>query len=366
MRTLGIDGGIASIGWGLLDLDPEAGVLTVVAAGVRTFDAPETSKERTPTNAVRRLHRGQRRVIRRRRQRMNEIRRLFHEAGLLPAAQSDALSQKGLNPWCLRAEALDRELTGAELAVGLGHIARHRGIQVQCQTRRRSKRSRRNLQNEKGHRRDAGTPARLPYRRRNVRHGYRIPRPQTQPRRLQPLHPARGPTTRGPPNLQGTKTARKPVRVRYAGGEFQPHRILPTPAPGQRAHGPVLPLRAGRETHRAPLLRLRTVPPPLPPRHHLAVSRRHGSPPGTRRKSASSPTISAKPKESHTNLSAKRSTWTTAPASSGLPKRTRKTTSSPAMATLRKAPTLCARSSAQPAGACSCTTLSFVTGSPKS
>ena len=33
-------------------------------AGVRMFDAPETAKERTPTAAVRRLHRGQRRVIR--------------------------------------------------------------------------------------------------------------------------------------------------------------------------------------------------------------------------------------------------------------------------------------------------------------
>lgn len=149
MRTLGIDGGIASIGWALLDIDPDAAELTIVAAGVRTFDAPETAKERTPTNAVRRLHRGQRRVIRRRRQRMNEIRRLFHEAGLLqsagrgalgqeairqhepdflPNADRDELGRNGLNPWRLRAEALDRTLSGSELAVALGHIARHRGF----------------------------------------------------------------------------------------------------------------------------------------------------------------------------------------------------------------------------------------------
>jgi CRISPR-associated endonuclease Csn1 len=128
MRILGIDGGIASIGWALLDLDTDGGSLTIVAAGVRTFDAPETAKERTPTNAVRRLHRGQRRVIRRRRQRMNEIRRLFHDNGLLPTAASDALSLKGPSPWRLRAEALERPLTGPELAVVLGHIARHRGF----------------------------------------------------------------------------------------------------------------------------------------------------------------------------------------------------------------------------------------------
>jgi CRISPR-associated endonuclease Csn1 len=128
MRILGIDGGIASIGWALLDLDSDAGALTIVAAGVRTFDAPETAKERTPTNAVRRLHRGQRRVIRRRRQRMNQIRRLFHEAGLLPTAESNSLYQKGFNPWQLRAQALERPLNGPELAVVLGHIARHRGF----------------------------------------------------------------------------------------------------------------------------------------------------------------------------------------------------------------------------------------------
>jgi len=128
MRTLGIDGGIASIGWGLLDVDTDAGALTIVAAGVRTFDAPETAKERMPTNAVRRLHRGQRRVIRRRRQRMNQVRRLFLSTGLLPRADSNALALAGLNPWRLRAEGLERLLSGPELAVVLGHIARHRGF----------------------------------------------------------------------------------------------------------------------------------------------------------------------------------------------------------------------------------------------
>lgn len=128
MKILGIDGGIASIGWALIDLDHDAGYFSITAAGVRTFDAPETAKERTPKNAERRQHRGQRRVIRRRRQRMNDIRRIFHDAGLLPDAKSDALALKGMNPWRLRAEALERALSGPELAVALGHIARHRGF----------------------------------------------------------------------------------------------------------------------------------------------------------------------------------------------------------------------------------------------
>ncbi len=80
---------------------------------------------------------------------MNQIRRLFHEANLLHSAASDALGQKsirqhepaippnadtdevgqnGLNPWRLRAEAFERALSGSELAVALGHIAKHRGF----------------------------------------------------------------------------------------------------------------------------------------------------------------------------------------------------------------------------------------------
>lgn len=133
MKTLGIVCGIASIGWALVDL--RASTMTVLATGVWSFDTPETPKERTPLNAIRRLHRGQRRVIRRRRQRMNEIRDLFHENGLLPTATSDSLGEQRLDPWDLRAAAFSRTLTGPELAVALGHIAAHRGFKSNSQRR---------------------------------------------------------------------------------------------------------------------------------------------------------------------------------------------------------------------------------------
>lgn len=120
--VLGLDVGIATVGWALLE---RGGIR---AAGTWAFDAPETAKERTPKAAVRRLHRGQRRVISRRRQRMNAVRSLFADYGILPDKSSDALKIVGLNPWALRAEGLDRILSPAELAVALGHIARHRGF----------------------------------------------------------------------------------------------------------------------------------------------------------------------------------------------------------------------------------------------
>lgn len=133
MRILGIDGGIASTGWAVIELD-EAGSNPgkpkgqIVAAGARTFEAPETDKERTPKNQIRRMHRGQRRVINRRRQRMNAIRDLFAHHGLLGTADKNALRAPNLDPWQLRAEGLDRQLSPQEFAVALGHIARHRGF----------------------------------------------------------------------------------------------------------------------------------------------------------------------------------------------------------------------------------------------
>lgn len=124
--TLGLDLGIGSCGWAVIRQDDAGG--EIVGLGTWMFDVPEKDKDRTPTNQLRRQHRGQRRVIGRRRQRMNAIRALFRESGLIEAHGKDALKVVGLNPWALRAAALDRQLRGVELAVALGHIAKHRGF----------------------------------------------------------------------------------------------------------------------------------------------------------------------------------------------------------------------------------------------
>ncbi|MFN3659400.1 MAG: type II CRISPR RNA-guided endonuclease Cas9 [Pseudolabrys sp.] len=136
-RILGLDLGIASCGWGVIEVNAAGG--GVVAAGVRCFDAPLVDKTGEPKSAQRRAARGQRRVIRRRRQRMNAIRKLLHGAGLLPDTAQDALartlhrisppaSKPQITPWTLRASAHDRLLTSDEFALVLGHIARHRGF----------------------------------------------------------------------------------------------------------------------------------------------------------------------------------------------------------------------------------------------
>ena len=122
-RTFGFDIGIASCGWAVID-DGEK----IVDMGVWLFDAPETDKERTPTNQLRRTARGMRRVLRRRRQRMRDIRVLFEKHGLLASRVQDAFAVLRLDPWKLRAEGLKRALSMPELAVALAHIAKHRGF----------------------------------------------------------------------------------------------------------------------------------------------------------------------------------------------------------------------------------------------
>ena len=59
---------------------------------------------------------------------MVEIRRLFREHGLLDTDDRYALAGKVVNPWVLRAEALDHALEPQELALALGHIAKHRSF----------------------------------------------------------------------------------------------------------------------------------------------------------------------------------------------------------------------------------------------
>jgi CRISPR-associated endonuclease Csn1 len=127
-KVLGLDCGIASIGWAVIETNAEKSQGNIIACGTRMFDTPETDKERRPKSELRRMYRGQRRVIRRRRQRMNAVRKLLQMHGLLPDAKSDALKFQGIDPWVVRAKATEAVLSRQELAIALGHIARHRGF----------------------------------------------------------------------------------------------------------------------------------------------------------------------------------------------------------------------------------------------
>jgi len=125
--VLGLDVGIASIGWAVMALDEEDNVNRLVDGGVHLFDRPENPKDGAPLAAQRRGFRNQRRRIRRRAYRLKKLRALFKQAGLSQPERT--LSDPRLDPWRLRLDGLDRCLSPEELARALYHIATHRGFQ---------------------------------------------------------------------------------------------------------------------------------------------------------------------------------------------------------------------------------------------
>jgi CRISPR-associated endonuclease Csn1 len=135
MRVLGLDCGIASVGWAVVELGEDKPEGRIAALGTRMFDTPETDKERRPKSEIRREKRGIRRVIRRRKQRMNAVRQLLNQHGLLSETGSEALRFQGVSPWDVRAKATDQLLTPHEFAIALGHIARHRGFKSNAKSR---------------------------------------------------------------------------------------------------------------------------------------------------------------------------------------------------------------------------------------
>jgi CRISPR-associated endonuclease Csn1 len=117
--TLGLDIGIASVGWCVL------GAESILALGVRAFDVAEVPKTGAPLNADRRSKRLMRRRLRRRAHRLLRLRRLCKREGLCaPDAPDSAL----LSPWVLRVEGLDRLLTSAEWQVVIHHLVKNRGF----------------------------------------------------------------------------------------------------------------------------------------------------------------------------------------------------------------------------------------------
>lgn len=125
--VLGLDIGIASVGWSVINQDK----CRIEDVGVRAFNAAEDPKTKAPLAEPRRTARGMRRRLRRRAGRLRRAKDLFIQYGLiLPADVENAFTTSNgkPDPWQLRAEGLDRLLTGEELARVLYHIAKRRGF----------------------------------------------------------------------------------------------------------------------------------------------------------------------------------------------------------------------------------------------
>ncbi len=121
--VFGLDIGIASVGWAVLDAQ------RIVDLGVRCFDKAETAKEGDPLNLTRRQARLLRRRLYRRAWRLTQLARLLKREGLIADAklfvQSPSFTDSA---WELRRQGLDRLLTPLEWARVIYHLCKHRGF----------------------------------------------------------------------------------------------------------------------------------------------------------------------------------------------------------------------------------------------
>lgn len=144
--VLGLDIGISSVGWGLIELNENNEPYKIKDTGVRIFSPGENVKTGESKNIARREKRGTRRILRRRKFRINRIRYLLAEYNFLKKSNKNVISdiyedlkeqyntlidnyykEKDINPFELKTEALNRKLSNEELAIILVHYAKHRG-----------------------------------------------------------------------------------------------------------------------------------------------------------------------------------------------------------------------------------------------
>lgn len=111
-KVLGLDIGVSSVGWGIIDTD----TLEIIDAGVRLFE--EATRN---ANEERRGFRGARRLKRRRNHRLERAKKLFEEYGIPTTAIGTG------NPYEIRCKALEDKVSLEELAIGLYHIVKRRG-----------------------------------------------------------------------------------------------------------------------------------------------------------------------------------------------------------------------------------------------
>ena len=126
---LGLDLGIASVGWAVVEIDQNEHPIRLIDLGVRTFERAEVPKTGDSLALARRLARSSRRLVRRRAFRLVKAKRLLKQEGVLQADDFFSSHLKPLpnNPWELRVKGLNHLLTRTEWAAVLLHLLKHRG-----------------------------------------------------------------------------------------------------------------------------------------------------------------------------------------------------------------------------------------------
>ena len=136
-RTLGLDVGVNSLGWAVIEEDATGHPVRLRAAGVRIFqEATEPHQAQTttriPKNQTRRLARGARRRYQRSRQRRRHLLQVLVNHGLLPADEGQRhqwlWDDDAHNPYRLRARGIQTSLSLWDFGRSIYHLNQRRGM----------------------------------------------------------------------------------------------------------------------------------------------------------------------------------------------------------------------------------------------
>ncbi|MBR1777182.1 MAG: type II CRISPR RNA-guided endonuclease Cas9 [Alphaproteobacteria bacterium] len=131
--VLGLDLGETSLGWSIIETKDGA-PYRFENFGVRIFSDGRDSKTKEPLAVARRTARGMRkrrdRFVMRRETLMNRL----IKYGLMPQDEAERKALEMLDPYFLRAKALDEKLTPYELGRALFHINQRRGFKSNLKT----------------------------------------------------------------------------------------------------------------------------------------------------------------------------------------------------------------------------------------
>ena len=129
MKTLGLDLGISSIGWTLIE--NYGNNVEIVDLGVRIFtagQAMEQGKRIGPPAQPRREARLSRRTLRRKKARLSKTKKLLRDFNLMESPESLFYNVKNISDvWQLRSKALKEKTSRKDFSRILIHMAKHRG-----------------------------------------------------------------------------------------------------------------------------------------------------------------------------------------------------------------------------------------------
>lgn len=127
-KMLGLDLGIASIGWCLYEEDDDGNLKRIIDIGSYVFNQIENTKNGQTENIARRIKRSMRRQRRRRVLRLEECRSLFKKEWGMDFLKVVTDNKSNLTPFDLKVKGLHEAITKEELAIALYHYMKYRGF----------------------------------------------------------------------------------------------------------------------------------------------------------------------------------------------------------------------------------------------